>query len=275
MTLRAALIMFFAMSLIPAGDAAGKLLTAQGVSPVFVGWSRFALAAVVIAPLFWRQAAGLFANWRIWLRGALLAGGISAIQTALKLAPLADVFAAFFIGPIFSYVLAGLLLGERLSAARTALVVLGFAGVLLVVRPGADMSPGLGFAVLAGLCYGAFLTASRWLADAGTPWGLMVTQLVIGALLLTPLGLPLMPPLSASTLGLICISAFASMFGNLLLIYAYRIAGAATLAPLVYFQLFAAIALGWLVFGDWPDALTFLGMAVILGAGIAAARLRT
>ena len=69
-------------------------------------------------------------------------------------------------------------------------------------------------------------------------------------------------------------SAFCSMAGNLLLLYAYRIANATRLAPLVYFQLIAAVVLGWMIFGNLPDAFTWAGLAVIIGAGLASARLR-
>ena len=272
MTLRAALIMFVAMSLIPAGDAAGKVLTGAGVPPVFVAWSRFALGAVLVAPIFARAGLPLLADPRVWLRGACLTGGITAIQTALQTAALGDVFAAFFIGPVISYVLAGVLLGEQMTRARSAYVALGFAGVMLVVRPGFDWDPGLGFAVLAGLFYGAFLTASRWLSGIGSPGALTFTQLVIGAVLLVPFGVTRVPDLTQSVVALTFASAICSMLGNLILLYAYRIAPATVLAPLVYFQLFAAVLLGWLVFGDWPDSVTWVGMALILGAGVAAAR---
>ncbi|MEP4197953.1 MAG: DMT family transporter [Aliishimia sp.] len=275
MSLRAALIMFVAMSLIPAGDASGKLLTAQGISPVFVSWSRFVVGVILVAPFFAKAGIVLLGNWRIWLRGALLAGGITALQTALKTAPLADVFAAFFIGPIVSYVLAGVLLGERMTPLRSVLVALGFVGVLMVVRPGLDWNPGLGFALLAGLFYGAFLTASRWLSEMASPGALAFTQLGVGAVLLLPFGATQIPTLSLEIAGLTFTSAACSMLGNLILLYAYRIAPATELAPLVYFQLFAAVLLGWVIFADWPDAITWAGMALILGAGIAAARSRS
>lgn len=275
MTPRAALIMFVAMSLIPAGDAAGKLLTGAGVSPVFVAWSRFALGTVLVAPFFLRAGLPLLRDPRVWLRGALLAGGITAIQTALKTAALGDVFAAFFIGPIVSYVLAGVLLGESMNRTRSVCIALGFAGVLLVVRPGFDWDPGLGFAVLAGLFYGAFLTASRWLSAIGSPGALTFTQLAIGAVLLLPFGAVRIPEPSLAVAGLTLASAACSMLGNLILLYAYRLAPATVLAPLVYFQLFAAVLLGWLIFADWPDALTWAGMALILCAGVAAARARS
>ena len=110
---RAVFIMFVAMSLIPAGDSAGKVLTQQlGVAPLFVAWSRFAVGAVIVLPFVPRGAWRLLRDWRIWVRAATLAAGISAIQTALRTEQIATVFAAFFIGPLISYVLAAVFLAR-------------------------------------------------------------------------------------------------------------------------------------------------------------------
>jgi drug/metabolite transporter (DMT)-like permease len=271
---KAAGLMFVAMSLVPAGDTAGKLLTGtHGVSPFFVAWSRFAIGAALIGAFAPPGTLRLFGDWRIWLRGLLLAGGISAILTALRTEPVADVFAAFFVGPLFSYALSAVLAREPVTPLRTALMLAGFAGVLLVVRPGFGAGPGMGFAVLAGLCYGAYLSSSRWLAPLAPPRALLVTQLVTGGLILTPVALPLWPAITPPVAALTLASATASMLGNLLLLTAYAAAPATRLAPFVYFQLLAAVALGWAVFGELPDALTWAGLALVITAGIASARL--
>ncbi len=272
---RAALIMFVAMSLIPAGDSAGKLLSSSlGVAPIFVAWSRFVLGALMILPFISPSAFGLLRDWRVWLRALVLACGISSIQMALQTADLATVFAAFFIGPIFSYILAIIFLREPVTPVRSVLIVTGFAGVLLVVRPGMGGEAGVIWAAIAGLCYGTFLTMSRWLSGIGTPIALTFTQLLLSALILLPFGLMNLPEATAPIATLTLASAFCSMMGNLLLLYAYRIANATRLAPLVYFQLIAAVGFGWSIFGDLPDAYTWAGLAVILASGIASTRLR-
>lgn len=272
---RAILIMFVAMSLIPAGDAAGKIMTSQlGASPVFVAWSRFSIGTLLVLPFLPPRTLDLLRNWRIWLRAATLAGGITCIQTALKTADIGTVFAAFFVGPIFSYVLAVIFLRETVTPLRTALILLGFAGVLLVVRPGTDTDPGLFWALAAGLFYGAFLTLSRWLSHLAPPMSLTFSQLFIAGLLLTPLGLMHLPDMSSQMATLTLASATFSMLGNLLLLFAYRLAPATRLAPLIYLQLIAAVALGWTVFGDLPDGFTWAGLALIIGAGLVSARLR-
>jgi len=150
---RAILIMFVAMSLIPVGDSAGKLLvTRYGFHPFFLAWSRFALGALMILPFLPRGQFDprLFLDWRIWLRGLLIVGGISSILTALQTEPLPTVFGAFFVGPILSFFLSAWLLKEPVTKIQTILLLLGFCGVLLVVKPGFGMTAGLGFAVLAG-----------------------------------------------------------------------------------------------------------------------------
>jgi drug/metabolite transporter (DMT)-like permease len=272
---RAVLIMFVAMSLIPAGDSAGKLLTSTlGVAPVFVAWSRFALGALMVLPFLSRGAVRLFRDWRIWLRAGMLSGGITAIQTALQTADVATVFTAFFIGPMFSYCLAAVFLREPVTRLRSMLIVMGFGGVVLVVRPGAVPDPGVLWAVTAGLFYGAFLTMSRWLTGVGTPIALTLSQLSISALFLLPFGLAHLPPASLPVAALTLASALCSMLGNLLLLYAYRIASATKLAPLIYFQLIAAVGFGWAVFGDLPDVYTWAGLAVIIATGLASTRLR-
>ncbi|SDY45204.1 Threonine/homoserine efflux transporter RhtA [Jannaschia faecimaris] len=264
-------LMFVAMSLIPLGDTAGKLLAVEhGVSSIFVAFSRFAVGAAMIALILGGRVHWyLYRDWRVWLRAGLIAAGIASIQTALKTEDIATVFGAFFIGPIFSYVLSILFLGERVTPLQTLLLVLGFCGVMLVVRPGFGMTPGLGFAMLAGLFYGAFLTASRWLSNIAPPRQLMLSQTVLGTVLLAPFGLIEVPELTLPVSGLVLWSGVASASGNLLLVLAYRRTGATVLAPFVYFQLISATVLGWTVFGTLPDKLALAGLALLVSAGLA------
>ena len=99
-------------------------------------------------------------------------------------------------------------------------------------------------------------------------------HLAMSAMMLLPLGLMNLPEATLPVAGLATASALFSMLGNLLLLYAYRRAPATRLAPLVYFQLIAAVLLGLFLFSTLPDALTWAGLAVIITAGITSARLR-
>jgi drug/metabolite transporter (DMT)-like permease len=275
-TLGSVALMFAAMSLIPLGDSAGKLLTTQhGATPGFVAFSRFAVGAVmVLAILGGRIHWPLLRDWRVWLRAALIAAAIALILTALRTEDIATVFGAFFVGPIFSYALSVRLLGERVRPRQTALLLAGFCGVLLVVRPGFGMTPGLGFAVAAGMCYGAFLTASKWLATVAPPRQLMLSQTLLGTLMLAPLGLSALPDATPAVTGLTLLSGVASATGNILLILAFRREGATTLAPFVYFQLVAATVYGVVIFGTLPDPLALSGLALLVVAGFSTLAVR-
>lgn len=264
-----------AMILIPGGDAAGKVLTADlGVSPFFVAWSRFLIGMLVFLPIVGRFDLRLYLDWRIWLRGAFITGGIASILTALRTEDIANVFAIFFVGPILSYFASGLLLKEKLDHRRTVLLLIGFAGVLLVVRPGPDMGVGALFALLAGIFYGSYLTASRWLATRARPLEMLLSQLVIGTVLLTPMGATTLPDYTHSLIIPVLISAFGSAIGNYCLVLAYRRAEASRLAPFIYLQLIAATGFGVLVFNTWPDAWALAGIALLLTSGFATLALR-
>ncbi|THH35941.1 DMT family transporter [Aliishimia ponticola] len=266
-------LVFTAVSLVVVGDTFGKLLTTSGISPFFVAWSRFALAALVLLPMSGLRRAELthLRAPRVLLRGALIAGGICCILTALRSEPIANVFGAFFIGPLVSFLLARILMGERPTPLRAALLGLGFVGVLLVVKPGFGVTPGMILALCAGVCYGGYLATTRLLAGAYRPRFLLISQLLIGTVLLAPLaasaGLPELTPrmwvwLAGSALG--------SAVGNYLLVIANRRAEATLIAPLVYTQLITATLMGIAVFGEWPDAVALSGLVLILASGLGA-----
>lgn len=274
--LRALPLMVVAMFLIPLGDSAGRLLGAfHGVDPLFTAWSRFALGFVLLAPFTLSGSAlRLLGDWRIWLRAALLIGGISSILTALSTAPIADVFGAFFVGPILGYFLSAIFLHERITLVRTAWLLIGFYGVIRVIDPRFGLSPGIGFALLAGCFYGAYLTASRWLSETGRPRHLLITQLLIGTVVLLPFGAMHWPAMPVEIAALTAVSALGSALGNLLLIAALGMAPASRLAPFVYVQLIAATIFGYLIFHELPQPRTLQGLALIFVSGLATLFLR-
>jgi drug/metabolite transporter (DMT)-like permease len=259
-----------AMFLIVGGDAAATVLTGAGFPQVFVAWTRFALAAVLLAPFcgLGRTELRYFLDWRLYLRAGLIVGGIVSILTALKTEPMANVFGGFFVGPVVSYFLSALLLREKITPLRTVLLLGSFIGVLLVVRPGFGMTAGMGFAILAGCFHGSYLVATRWLAGSFRPRFLLLSQLVIGAVMLSPFAFGPVPQITPSIFALITVSALGSAAGNLLLVLVNRNTPAGVVAPLIYSQLLAAMLIGWAVFGQWPDGLSLIGLVVIMIAGV-------
>lgn len=264
--LKLAALVFSAVTCVVIGDTAGKILSGRGVDPVFIAWTRFGLAVGILLPFSRLSRADLaqFRDWRILLRGGVIAGGICCILTALRTEPIANVFGAFFVGPIVSYLLAVIFMGETPSRSRSLFLGLGFIGVLLVVKPGFGASWGMALALVAGALYGAYLALTRAVAGRYRPGFLLISQLIVGAIILTPPGLGVdASGLSLSLWALIALSALASALGNFLLVLANRSAEAGVIAPLVYTQLFSATLAGGMVFGDWPDRYALLGLVLI------------
>jgi drug/metabolite transporter (DMT)-like permease len=269
---RVGAIMLASMTLIVGGDVAAKVLSQDGISPIFIAWTRFALASVVLLPFcgLTRVDTPALRDPRIWLRALFIMGGICLILTALRTEPVADTFGAFFVGPIVAYALSGWLLKERITLARTILLGVSFLGVLLVVKPGFGATVGMGFAVLAGIFHGCYVVSTRWIAPLYRPRLLLISQLVLGGIVLAPFGLAARPDrLTLAAFVLVAISAMGSAFGNLLLVKLSQSTPSSVIAPLIYTQLIPATILGFLVFSDWPDWISFAGLAVIFAAGIA------
>lgn len=263
-------VVVFAVTCIVIGDTAGKTLTGNGFDPFFVAWSRFVLAAVVLLPFsgLSRKELPNLLSVPVLIRSVFIVGGISCILTALKTEPMANAFGAFFIGPVVAYVLAIIFLGEKPSRMRSALLALGFLGVMFVVKPGFGATIGMAYALGAGTFYGAYLVMTRTVAGLYRPRFLLMSQLLIGAVILSPLGMTAtFPQINLVWAVLIAVSALGSAVGNFLLVIASRGAEASLIAPLIYSQLIVATLLGVLVFGDWPDGYTLLGLAMIVASG--------
>lgn len=259
------------MSLIPLGDTAGKLMTQQGVSPIFITWTRALIGALFILPFSGIKLEELkhFLNWRIILRALLFVAAVTCIMISIRTEPLANAFGAFFIGPIFSYFLAALLLKEKISKFRSVLLFIGFFGTLLVIKPGFGMTMGMGFAVLAGFFYGGMLVANRWLTGMYRSRFILLSSLSIGAIVQTPFVIDSIPELNLNITLLVLLSAIASAIGNLLILEGNRRLPASVVAPFVYTQLIAAAFFGYVVFNDLPDTLSFLGLVILLVSGFA------
>lgn len=261
--------------MIPLGDTASKLLsTSNDVHPYFIAWSRFAFGVLCVLPFMSRSIWSAFKMPLVWVRGILLAFGITLITIALETTDLATAFGGLFFAPIVSFVAAVFFLRENVTWPRVVFILLGFTGVVMVAQPGLSFTTGKATALMAGTCYGLFLTAGRAVAPLANPKDLLFSQLLISAVLTTPLGLSQVPDLNWTISGLALWSGLASMLGNLALILAYARAPATRLAPLVYAQLVFAFLFGWFVFDQIPNNLAIAGLGLIVISGLATLTLR-
>lgn len=245
-------------------------------------WARYACQAVAMLPWLARSgAAGLHSahpGFQL-VRGLLLLTTSAMSFFGVQRMPVAEFTSIVMLTPVVVTLLAAWLLQERVSRLRWALVVGGFAGALLVIRPGSGL---FGWAVLfplAGtLCYAAFQVLTSKLSALESPLTTHFYTGAVGTLALTPLllasGIDVAGALTAASapqLALMLGVGVLGTVGHLLLIFALGLAPTATLMPFTYVQILSAAAFGWLVFAQSPDGAGWIGMAVIAVCGAASA----
>jgi len=269
---KAVLYMVFAASLIPMLNASAKYLT-DDYSVLQITWARYAGHFVYMLMVFvpYRGLA-LLRSQQIplqLLRSSLLCLATLIYITALAFVPLTTAAAISFTAPFIVTAFAPFILGERVSLRRWIAITVGFAGALIVIRPGEGMN------LAALLVFGSAASAafyqllSRKLA-AGDPADTSITYIAVTGFLLTSLPLPFIWQTPGSTLdwALFASLGFFGGFGHYFLVRAFEVAPAPFVSPFNYLQLAGAVLLGWVVFGQLPDLFVWIGSATIIGSGI-------
>lgn len=275
--LRGALLFLAALFLFAALDATAKYMSAFFAVPLLV-WARylvhFVIMLVAMAPGLGREIIVTRRPWLMSLRALTLVGVTLLGQLALKTLPLAETTALIFITPLLVALLAGPLLGEQVRLRTWLATVAGFAGVLLIARPGgALVGPGVAYALGAALCYAVYQILTRKLAASEHPTRLLFYTALVGTVSMS-LVLPAYwdGQLPTPTQGLLIVSlGLYGGIGHFLLIRAFRQTAASTLSPLLYIQLIWATLLGWWVFDQLPDFLAIAGMLIIGASGLSLA----
>ncbi len=273
--------MLFAMLILPAMDIIAKYVSGT-ISGVQVAHARFGFQMLVLLPpvLFFHGVSGLLPK-NLWLntaRSLLMAGAISCFFTALKWMPVADAIAVFFLEPMILTVLSALFLGEKVGWRRMMAVSAGFVGALIVVRPSYDVfGPVSLLPMIAALLFALYLMLTSKLSRSETVLTMQFWSGVIGFLSLglviaagSAAGIELLQlttPSPTEWLLLAAVGAIATCM-HLLIVVAFRMAPASVLAPLNYMEIVSATLLGYLVFGDFPDALKWFGISIIVGSGL-------
>ncbi len=248
-------------------------------------WARYGVQAAVMAA--WlavssrRGGAGFrSAHPRFQAaRGVLLLASSTFGFFGLQHLPVAEFTAITMLTPVMVTLLAATLLHERVSRLRWALVCGGFAGALIVIRPGSGL---FGWAALlpigGAIAYASFQVLTRKLASLESPFTTHfytgLTGSLIVALALLASDVELLPALQAAP-----VSAWAMLLaigtlgtaGHLMLVLAFGLAPTAVLMPVMYAQIGFAALIGWWVFAHAPDAFGWLGMAVVAVCGAGSA----
>jgi drug/metabolite transporter (DMT)-like permease len=205
------------------------------------------------------------------LRGVLLVMSTVFFYFALRYLPLAEAAAISFVGPVLTALLSGPMLGDKVTPRQWVAVILGFVGVLIIMRPGGGvLSLPAVFPLATAILFSIYQIVTRKLSGREHPYTTLFYTAIVGAAV-TSFAAPLnwVPPTPLQTFLMVCIGLLGG-FGHLLLIRAMEHASPSTLAPFVYSQLVWSTLLAYLAFGDFPEKVTLIGMLVVVAAGLLA-----
>ena len=273
--LQGIMLIVFGLSAAAFSGALMKIL-AESLHPVLIVWFRFTGYFLLMLPILaWRKA-------RIWpiprpgmqlVRGFCMAGSTICFITGARTLDFADAIAILYAYPFFLTLLAPWLLGETVSRVAWAGVIGGFLGVLVVVRPSFE---GVGVDALwvlaCALLVTSQLTLNRKLGSVADP---LVTS-CYGAFVATTVTASSLPwlwqPVPVADWGILALLAVTGALAQTMIVLAFSRAAASDLAPFTYVEIVSAVVFGFLIFGTWPDWISWLGIVLIIASGVAVAR---
>jgi len=276
---RAMVMMITAMLMLPGIDAIAKWLSGS-VSSGQVTWSRFFFQIILMSPLL-LKTNGPWLNSALYLhavRGTLIALATLLFFSGLSYLPIADAISIFFVEPLLVTLLSALFLAEAVGWRRLSAIAIGFIGAMVIIRPSfAEVGWPVLYPLGAALCFSVYIILTRKMVRKEDPIRLqffagvfgfivMSSALVFGTNqdigILTAVWPTRFEWMLLATLGLV------ATVGHLFVVHAFRRAPVSVLAPFQYVEIIGATIFGLLIFDDFPDPVTWLGVSIIVGSGI-------
>lgn len=255
-------------------DTSAKYLATYARIPIAeIVWVRFLGQVLLMMALAGTAVPALFATNKLKLqlvRSVLMVLTTVGNFLALQWLRLDQTVTIVFLAPLVVALLAGPLLGEWVGWRRLVAILVGFLGILIATRPGfAELNPGVAFSLGGMIAYALFMLLTRHIVAYDPPMVTLFYSMFAGVVCAAPFALQhwVWPSTPLAWLLMCLLGAFGGI-GHYFFILAYRLAPASSIAPFIYLQLVSMIALGFIVFGDVPDAWTLLGAAVVIGSGI-------
>jgi len=251
-----------------------KLGYAHGVSTPELAFWRFTFG---LPPLLtWIAASGNFAAWRTARPMAHVSRAAIGLTTmvlafsALAYLPLAEATTIGFAAPLFAVILSALVLKEPVGRHRWTAVLLGFAGVVIVMRPESSHLPPIGLALAITAAFGVGIVTIT-IRQIGRTEGTQTTVLwfsLLSMLALAPFLFIGGKPHDPTTWAILLALGLFGGCGQLFLTSSLRFAPVSSVVPFDYSQLLWAVLLGWWIFDTHPPTTTWAGAAVIIGSGL-------
>ncbi len=271
---RGVAFMLAAMVVFAVQDGISRHL-AEDAPPIFIVMIRYWAFAAFVLAVSQSRPGGISASARTahpvaqCARGVMLVAQIVMITASFVLLGLAETHAVMAVHPLIATSLGALVLGERVAGPQWAAVLIGFAGVLVILQPGTGVfDPNALLALVSAALFGSYAVLTRWVGGNDHAGVSFFYTGVAGAVAITLIG-----PFFWSTLtsdgwiwmGVLCITGAG---GHYLLIKAYEAAEAAALQPYAYLQVVLASTIGVFVFGELLRTATLVGAAMVIGAGL-------
>ncbi|MCC4238719.1 DMT family transporter [Thalassospira povalilytica] len=198
----------------------------------------------------------------IWITATIM------FFTSIHLMGLAEATALAFVAPLFITAISSVLIA-RVGWRRWLAVMVGFIGVLVIVRPGAaTFEPVSLLPVATAFTYALLMLSARLLDARESMWTLLFYLSFTSTILSGAVVWYFWTPIRVEDIGLFIAIAFVGTGGMTMITQAFRVADAPTVAPFDYTALVWATGLGWFFWGETPDLLTFVGAAIITASGI-------
>ena len=265
----------------PLLDVAAKLASAS-VPVGQITAARFIVQCALMAPFVWAMGVSLRVPQGQMLtliaRALLLLFATFCFIAAIRVMPLADALAIVFVAPFIVLLVGKFYLGEDVGPRRVGAALVGFVGVLFVIQPsfaafGAIAIIPLGTAV----AFACYILVTRSLSRRMHPVAMQFHTGLIASLFCLPVlvlakgsGSALFDPVWPEGIAWAWLlgAGFFATVSHMMMTYALSFAPSATLAPLQYFELPVATFFGYLVFNDFPNMLSLLGIGIIIAAGL-------
>ena len=270
--MKAILLNISAWIMLPFMDAIAKYLSSD--LPFFqITWARYFFTVFLVLPLmffFFKDQLKWTENPKLqFYRGITLFFANICFFYSISIISMAKALTLAFVAPLITTILSSIFLKENVGFKRWSAVIVGFIGILIVIRPGfIEFNLASIAAVCTGCFYGVYLIITRQLHSTDSPLlTLLLTGLVgafIGSIIVPTVWVN---PTLIQWSWLIIMGLFACL-GHILLIYSLKYADASKLAPFGYIEIVPNIILGYYLFNDFIDIWTFTGLFVIISSGL-------
>ena len=270
--MKAIIFNLLAWVMLPIMDGIAKYLSSD-IHVLQITWARYFFTVFFTLPIIFF----LFKKYFVWtkkpklqfLRGLILLIANICFFYSISVISLAKALTLAFIAPLIVTAFSPFFLGEKVGYRRWLAVIIGFVGSLVVIRPGfVEINFASIAALITGFMYGFYLIITRKLSSSDNPLLTLLLTGVVGAVIIS-LVMPIVwvqPSLKQWSL-MAAVGIFACI-GHFFLILSLKYADASKLAPFSYFEIVTNIFIGYYFFGDFPDNWTFLGLFIIISAGV-------